>query len=245
MYRQNEEKIIKELLPLVKVIAMDLKNNLPHNVEIDDLIQEGMLALVSAIRKYDPTRGISIQSYVVKRIKGAMYDYLRRIDWMPRNLRKNIKEVEKAVYELELALGRFPTVEEISTYTGLTVSEVKRAQDEMVRRQLLMLDEYLYEEESFVDQLKSEDEPFKRARREILLEELTQAISKLDPKEQLVISLRFEQDLSLKEIGLIIGTSESRVSQILSSALIKIKNSMVGVEDDNPSGSSNRGGKGN
>ncbi|AEH50791.1 sigma-70 family RNA polymerase sigma factor [Pseudothermotoga thermarum] len=238
MFKQDEEKIIKEMLPMVKMIALDLKNNLPKNVELDDLIQEGVLALIAAIRRYDPKKGVNIHRYAIKRVKGAMYDYLRKIDWMPRNLRRNIKEVEKAIYELEPSLGRFPTIEEISMYTGLTTAEVKRALDEMVRKQFLMLDQYLYDEETFLDQLKDDDEPFKQAQREILLEDLTQAISRLDPKEQLVLSLRFEQDLSLKEIGLIIGASESRVSQIISSALIKIKNFLMGGEHDNSGGSS-------
>ncbi|HEY8541647.1 MAG TPA: FliA/WhiG family RNA polymerase sigma factor [Pseudothermotoga sp.] len=240
MYKTSEEEIIKEMLPTVKRIASDLLHNLPKNVELDDLVQEGVLALLSAVRRYDPQKGTNLHAFAVKRVKGAMYDYLRRIDWMPRNLRHNVKEVEKAIYELESELNRYPTIEEIALHTGMTTNEVKRALDETVRKQLLRLDEFLYEDfDSFADNLSEQDEPSQTAFKEIVAEKLTEAIKTLLPREQLVLSLRFEQDLSLKEIGLIIGVTESRVSQILSSALLKIKRYILGEDNDNSDRSSN------
>lgn len=240
LYKTSEEEIIKEMLPTVKRIASDLLHNLPKNVEFDDLVQEGVLALLSAVRRYDPQKGANLHAFVVKRVKGAMYDYLRRIDWMPRNLRHNVKEVEKAIYELESELNRYPTIEEIALHTGMTTNEVKRALDETVRKQLLRLDEFLYEDfDSFADNLSEQDEPSQTAFKEIVAEKLTEAIKTLLPREQLVLSLRFEQDLSLKEIGLIIGVTESRVSQILSSALLKIKRYILGEDNDNSDRSSN------
>lgn len=235
MYEIDEEQLLKELLPTVKRIATDLVQHLPKNVEVEDLIQEGVLALISAVRRYDPRRGVNLKTFLMKRIKGAMYDYLRSIDWMPRNLRKNIKEVEKAIYELESKLGRYPTVEEISLYTNLSDEEVVRAKNEMVRKQFLRLDEYLYDTYDSFSEVEDHSEPLQVAYKEIIFEYLTEAIKKLSEREQLVLSLRFEQELSLKEIGLILGVSESRVSQILTGALIKIKRRLLGEEDGQPS----------
>ncbi len=235
VYEVDEEQLVKELLPTVKRIASDLAQHLPKSVEVEDLVQEGVLALISAVRRYDPRRGVNLKTFLMKRIKGAMYDYLRSIDWMPRNLRKNIKEVEKAIYELESRLGRYPTVEEISLYANLSNEEVVRAKNEMVRKQFLRLDEYLYDTyDSFSIDVEDHSEPLQTAYKEILLEQLTEAIKKLSEREQLVLSLRFEQELSLKEIGLILGVSESRVSQILTSALIKIKKHLLGEENGQP-----------
>lgn len=235
VYEVDEEQLVKELLPTVKRIASDLAQHLPKSVEVEDLVQEGVLALISAVRRYDPRRGVNLKTFLMKRIKGAMYDYLRSIDWMPRNLRKNIKEVEKAIYELESRLGRYPTVEEIGLYANLSNEEVVRAKNEMVRKQFLRLDEYLYDTyDSFSIDVEDHSEPLQTAYKEILLEQLTEAIKKLSEREQLVLSLRFEQELSLKEIGLILGVSESRVSQILTSALIKIKKRLLGEENGQP-----------
>lgn len=236
MYEIDEEQLVKELLPTVKRIANDLAQHLPKSVEVEDLVQEGVLALISAVRRYDPRRGVNLKTFLMKRIKGAMYDYLRSIDWMPRNLRRDIKEIEKAIYELESRLGRYPTVEEIALYTNLSNEEVVRAKNEMVRKQFLRLDEYLYDTyDSFSIDVEDHSEPLQRAYKEILLEHLTEAIKKLSEREQLVLSLRFEQELSLKEIGLILGVSESRVSQILTSVLMKIKKHLLGEENGQPS----------
>ncbi|WP_233186300.1 FliA/WhiG family RNA polymerase sigma factor [Thermotoga sp. KOL6] len=209
--------MIRNLLPTIKRIAEDLSHTLPPNVEVDDLVQEGIVAALSAFERYDPSKA-SFTTFVMKRIKGAMYDYLRRIDWMPRNLRKSVKLVEKAIYENE----DFPTDEEIARRTGLELKEIVRAKNEMMRRQLLMID--AFEDEPI---LKTEG-PEENAYRELLKEEIKKAIEKLSDREKLVLSLRFEKDLSLKEIAHVIGVSESRVSQIVSSALLKIKKEVMG-----------------
>ncbi|KAF2959627.1 MULTISPECIES: FliA/WhiG family RNA polymerase sigma factor [unclassified Thermotoga] len=209
--------MIRSLLPFIKRIAEDLVQTLPPNVEVDDLIQEGIVAALSSLERYDPSKA-SFTTFIMKRVKGAMYDYLRKIDWMPRNLRKNVKMIEKAIYESE----EFPSDEEIAKRTGLELKEVVRTRNEMMRKQLLMIDAM---EDEIV--LKTEG-PDENAYRELLVEEMRKAIEKLSDKEKLVLSLRFEKDLSLKEIAKVLDVSESRVSQIISKSLLKIKKEVMG-----------------
>ncbi|WP_416376428.1 FliA/WhiG family RNA polymerase sigma factor [Thermotoga petrophila] len=209
--------MIRSLLPFIKRTAEDLAQTLPPNVEVDDLIQEGIVAALSSLERYDPSKA-SFTTFIMKRVKGAMYDYLRKIDWMPRNLRKNVKMIERAIYESE----EFPSDEEIARKTGLELKEVVRARNEMMRKQLLMIDAM---EDEIV--LKTEG-PDENAYRELLVEEMKKAIEKLSDKEKLVLSLRFEKDLSLKEIAKVLGVSESRVSQIISKSLLKIKKEVMG-----------------
>lgn len=209
--------MIRSLLPFIKRIAEDLAQTLPPNVEVDDLIQEGIVAALSSLERYDPSKA-SFTTFIMKRVKGAMYDYLRKIDWMPRNLRKNVKMIERAIYESE----EFPSDEEIAKKTGLELKEVVRARNEMMRKQLLMIDAM---EDEIV--LKTEG-PDENAYRELLVEEMKKAIERLSDKEKLVLSLRFERDLSLKEIAKVLDVSESRVSQIISKSLLKIKKEVMG-----------------
>jgi len=213
----DKESMIRSLLPFIKRTAEDLAQTLPPNVEVDDLIQEGIVAALSSLERYDPSKA-SFTTFIMKRVKGAMYDYLRKIDWMPRNLRKNVKMIERAIYESE----EFPSDEEIARKTGLELKEVVRARNEMMRKQLLMIDAM---EDEIV--LKTEG-PDENAYRELLVEEMKKAIEKLSDKEKLVLSLRFEKDLSLKEIAKVLGVSESRVSQIISKSLLKIKKEVMG-----------------
>jgi len=213
----DKESMIRSLLPFIKRIAEDLAQTLPPNVEVNDLIQEGIVAALSSLERYDPSKA-SFTTFIMKRVKGAMYDYLRKIDWMPRNLRKNVKMIERAIYESE----EFPSDEEIARKTGLELKEVVRARNEMMRKQLLMIDAM---EDEIV--LKTEG-PDENAYRELLVEEMKKAIEKLSDKEKLVLSLRFEKDLSLKEIAKVLDVSESRVSQIISKSLLKIKKEVMG-----------------
>jgi len=226
----DKEKIVLEYLPKIKRIAHDLKYSLPPNVEVDDLIQEGVLALLSSLDRYDPKKG-ALTSFVMKRIKGAMLDYLRKIDWMPRNLRKSMKDVEDAMIELE-AKGKEITDEAIAEIVGIDAESVRHIRNEMVRKQMLMLDSYLSGQD--VDPLETieepqEEDPEKSAYKELLMEELKKAINKLENREKLILSLRYEHELSLKEIGTILGVSESRVSQVLSVILVKLRRELEGL----------------
>jgi len=213
----DKEKLVKEMLPVVKRIAEDLIHTLPPNVELDDLIQEGVVALLSAIERYDPMRA-SFKTFVLKRIKGAMYDYLRKLDWMPKDLRRNVKMVERLVAEK----GALPTDEEIAEKTGMDPKDANRAKNEMIRRQILMMD-------GFELEIPAEDgQPDENALREILIERLKGALEKLSEKERIVLSLRFEKELSLKEIAKVLGVTESRVSQIVSVAIVKLRKEVEG-----------------
>ncbi len=218
----DKEKVVREYLPVIKRVALDLKQSLPPNVEVDDLIQEGVLALLSSLERYDPKKG-SLHNYVMIRIRGAMFDYLRKLDWLPRNLRRHMKDVEEAMLEME-GEGIEISDEEISERTGLDVKTVRAVRNEMVRKQILMLDSYLFEtDEAYLETIPSESNPEEEIMREELINIVKEAISRLRDREKLVLSLRFEKELSLKEIGSILGVSESRVSQIVSIALAKIK----------------------
>ena len=218
----DKEKVVREYLPVIKRLALDLKRSLPPNVEVDDLIQEGVLALLSSLERYDPKKG-SLHGYVMARIKGAMLDYLRKIDWLPRNLRKHIKEVENAMIELETE-GKEITDEEIAEKTGLDVETVRSVRSEMMRKQLLMLDSYLLgTDETILEGVPSDYNPEEEVMKEELINLVKEAINRLSDREKLVLSLRFEKELSLKEIGAVLGVSESRVSQIISVSLAKIR----------------------
>ncbi|ABR31278.1 RNA polymerase sigma70 [Thermosipho melanesiensis] len=224
----DKEKIIQEYLPYIKRIAYDLKKNLPHNIEIDDLIQEGLIGLLQAIERYNPKKGAKLRSYILTRVKGAMYDYLRKIDWMPKNLRHDVKVVEDAISKMENS-GKIIDFNEISKITNLPLENVKRAYNEMVRKQFLMLDDYLTEDLEINETISSSDyTPEETAFKEIIKEELKKAINKLDEKEKIILNLRFEHELSLKEIGKILNLTESRVSQILSSIILKLKKMLGG-----------------
>ena len=218
----DKEKVVKEYLPVIKRLALDLKRSLPPNVEVDDLIQEGVLALLSSLERYDPKKG-PLHGYVMTRIKGAMLDYLRKLDWLPRNLRKHMKEVESAMIELETE-GKEITDEEIAERTGLDVKTVRSVRNEMMRKQLLMLDSYLLgTDETILEGVPSDYNPEEEVMKEELINLVKEAINRLSDREKLILSLRFEKELSLKEIGAVLGVSESRVSQIISVSLAKIR----------------------
>jgi len=225
----SKEKLIKTMLPKIKWLAISISRDLPKSVEIDDLVQEGVIGLLNAIENYDPTKRASFTTYAMKRVKGAMYDYLRRIDWMPRGIRKKLKEVEEAILVLEGKLQRIPDDKEIAEYLNMDEKEVKNIKREMARRQIFSLDSYLFDNrgDTLVEYVESDSlNPEEEYESEEIIEALKKAISKLSEREQLVISLYYDEELNFKEIGKILNVSESRISQIHSAALIKIKNYM-------------------
>ncbi len=222
----DREELAREFYPLVRKIAYDLVRSLPPSISVDDLIQEGIMGFLTAIEKFDPQRNLKISTYVTSRIKGAMLDYLRSMDWMPRTLRKQMKEIEKKrIEKLNEDPQKAPEeiTSEIAKELGMEVKDVEIVEREISRDQILSLDKYFFEEEG-EENFSSDDEgPDKAFEKQELKIKLEKAIRSLNEKEQLVLSLYYEEEMNFKEISKVLDLSESRVCQIHSVALSKIK----------------------
>ncbi len=224
-YQDRKRKAIEQLLPRVKSVALNLMTTLPRNVELNDLVQEGVIALLQSFDRYDPTKGATFFTFSMKRVKGAMYDYLRKIDWLPRTTRQQVKTVERAMVELEGELGKTPSISEISDRSGMTVEEVETTFNEISRGQILHLDEHTnMDEEEFIDFIPSkEDSPDEHLVRSELKTALYEEIRSLSEREQLILSLYYVEELTFKEIGSILGVSESRISQLHTIIIAKLR----------------------
>lgn len=223
----NKEDIIKNFLPKIKYIALNLLSTLPKNVELDDLIQEGIIGLLQSLDKYNPNKGVTFYSFAVKRIRGAMLDYLRKIDWLPKDLRHKIKKLEEILAEQNI--DDYISDEELAEQLKISVKDVKKLKAELHRSQILSLDSYLIgNNELNVKSDNEENDPEILAYKDMLKQELKKAILSLNEKEQLILSLYYEKELTFKEIGKILEISESRVSQIHSAIIAKLKKKLGG-----------------
>ncbi len=215
-------------MPFIRKIAYDLVRSLPSSISVDDLIQEGSLGLISAVERFDPQRNIKLSTYVMLRVKGAMLDYLRSIDWMPRTLRKQMKMIQQQkmeIIESVPGIDAESTNEEIAKRLKMDVKDVEMVEREVLRDQVLSLDKYLFDDDNEnEEEIASEDEtPVEAFERSDLSEKLQGIINSLNDKEKLILSLYYEQDLTFKEIAEILNISEARVCQINSVTLSKIK----------------------
>lgn len=227
-YQQNKlpkEQMIQIMLPKIKALAINVKATLPKSVEVVDLIQEGLVALVNAFDRYDETKGASFSTFALTRIKGAMYDYLRSLDWLPRKTRHQIKEIERAYFELEAKTGEVPTEEKISEHLNLSLEEVRTTRLDMNCKQLFDLDNYLNPNGTeFTETIVTTDlNPEEKYNEEEKKERLKSFIIQLTEREQLIVSLYYVEELNLKEIAVVLGVTESRISQILSKSLRTLK----------------------
>lgn len=220
---QTQEQLIKAHALLVKRIAHHLLGRLPNSVQLDDLMQAGMMGLLEAARNYDATKGASFETYAGIRIKGYMLDEVRRNDWVPRSVHRNSRLISEAVKSVEYRLGREAKDAEIAQEMGISMSEYQDMLVDATGCHLYGFDDVgVTDDQLFVEE-GSIAEPHKMVVHDDLMARLAEIIDGLPPKERLVLSLYYEQDLNLKEIGEIIGVSESRVSQILSQATIRIR----------------------
>ncbi|QMT59969.1 RNA polymerase sigma factor FliA [Legionella sp. WA2024007413] len=222
--QQIQETLVKTHALLVKRIAHHLLGRLPQSVQLDDLIQAGMLGLLEATRHYDSSKGASFETYAGIRIRGYMLDEVRRNDWVPRSVYRNARMISEAVKAVEHRLGREAKDSEIATELGIALNEYHEMLQDSVSSHL-----YGFEDLGVTDDaLQAEDghastEPHVNVFHSDLMRRLSEVIRGLPQKERMVLSLYYEQDLNLKEIGEVIGVSESRVSQILSQATHRIK----------------------
>ncbi len=220
----SKDDVVDRHASLVKKIAYHLMGRLPASVQVDDLIQAGLIGLLDAAGQYDPRQGASFETYASIRIRGAMLDELRRNDWAPKSVHRKSREISAAIQRIENRGSVEPGDREIAAELGITLDDYHQLLRDTATSRLLSYDEITSSEEGGYDQF-SDDAPLPQQ----MLEEdefrrqLITAIGELPEREQLIMSLYYEQELNLKEIGAVLNVSESRISQILSQAHARLR----------------------
>ncbi len=224
----QKEDLLKQHASLVKKIAYQLKAKLPASVDIDDLIQAGMMGLLDATNRYEDNHGAQFETYAAQRIRGSMIDELRRADWLPRSVRKNMRDVETAVNALEQKLGRPPSEGEIARELNLSMDDFQGMLDDCSGHQLIYYEDFSDPDsgnDHFLDRYQSDDsgDPLKALLSTDFREALIEAIESLPEREKILMGLYYEQEMNLKEIGAIMGVSESRVCQLHTQAVARLR----------------------
>ena len=227
----NRDALIRQHAPLVRRIAHHMIAKLPPNVELDDLIQVGMIGLSEALSRYEVTQGVQFETFASQRIRGAMLDELREGDWMSRSSRKSQKEIEQAVHRLEQKLGRSPLESEIATELELSLAEYQSLLSKVRGTQLVYLEDMTRgddDEDGFLDRhvADSAADPMAMLRDQRLRSSLVAAIKALPEREQQIMGMYYEHDMNLKEIAAVLGVTESRVCQLHSQAIARLRTKM-------------------
>lgn len=222
---QRDQRII-EHISLVKRIAYHLVTRLPSNVQIDDLIQSGMIGLIEAAKNYDPSQGASFETYAGIRVRGAMLDDVRHADWSPRSLYRKMRQVREAIRDIENATGRDAKDQEVADRLDITLDDYHMIRRDSANAQIFSLDQ-AEDDPGQQSRLKSsQSEPLELLQNSHFKASLAEKIRTLSEREQMVMSLYYNEELNLKEIGLVLEISESRVCQIHSQALKNIRSKM-------------------
>jgi RNA polymerase sigma factor for flagellar operon FliA len=220
------EKLIIEYAPLVKLVAGRLSMYLGYNVEYEDLVSYGIFGLIDAIDKFDMEKEVKFETYASLRIKGAILDQIRRMDWIPRTVRQRQRQIENAIKELERRNGKLPNDCEVAKFLGISEDEYTEWQNEAKADSLVSLNEYV-EQGNDISSEKSRssdyDMPERVVEKEELKKVLVSSMENLTDKEKKVILLYYYEDLTLKEISSVLDVTESRVSQLHTKALQKMK----------------------
>ena len=232
------DQLIMDYAPLIRFVAQRIASRLPSNIDIDDLISAGVIGLMDAIEKYDPSRDNKFKTYAEFRIRGSILDELRSQDWVPRSVRDKAKKIERTYAELEQRYGRAVTDTEISTELGIKLDEYHDMVAKVKAVTLLSVDDltvpYQQERKSLLDCLESSNSknPFAQLKSKGVRRILMDNIDKLPEKQKLVLSLYYYEDLNLKEIGKILEVTESRVSQLHTQAVVKLRSKLKEVLSD-------------
>jgi len=228
------DRLVLAYSPLVKYVAGRTAAGLPPHVEEADLVSYGLGGLMSAIDRFDLSREIKFETYAIMRIKGAIIDELRSLDWVPRSVRARAREVEKAISKLEHLLHRQPTDEEIAQEMGITVEELNDSLLAISHSSIVALDELWSVSDSSGDQVSLMDtiedpgapDPARALDLGDLKDRIADSIAKLPEREKLVIALYYYENLTLREIGEVLGVTESRVSQMHTKAVLRLRSRM-------------------
>jgi RNA polymerase sigma factor for flagellar operon FliA len=228
--QQRTRRELEHYLPLVKYIAGRLAIGLPRSVEMDDLVNAGVVGLIEAYHNFDTSKGVKFETYASLRVRGAILDELRGMDWVPRSTRARSREIERVMSKLENRLGRSPSEAELANGLGVEMSDYYAMIDDVSSTALLSLDEMTYGDDDdkpvpLVDTLKTPDQPSALAslEREELRDLLADSVGQLTEQERLVVALYYFEELTLKEIGQVLELSESRVSQLHTKAVLSLR----------------------
>ncbi len=219
----NNDELVVIHAGLVKKIAHHLKGRLPANVLLDDLIQSGMIGLLEAAKNFDGSKGASFETFAGIRIRGSMLDEIRRGDWVPRSVHRNSRAVMKAVEELHKELGRDPKDYEIAEKLSISIDVYAQMLNDIASGKIIGIEDLGVSEDVIHLDTEQHDESFSNTMSERFQTALSSAIKTLPEKEALALSLYYDEGLNLKEIGQVLSVSESRVSQIHSQAMVRLK----------------------
>jgi len=228
----ERQRLLLENLPEVRYIARRIHDRLPPHVPFDDLVHAGILGLIDAVDKFDPSKNVQLKSYARFRIRGAILDSLRQMDWGPRQLRRQARRIEEANRELVAELGHAPYETELAARLGMDLEEFQQLLGELRGLDLGSLegqsDDGLIEENTAVVATRADEDPFHLTLRTEMRSILARAIEELDEKERQVLGLYYLEELTMKEVGMILDIGESRVSQIHTAALIRLRSRLLG-----------------
>ncbi|MFY9478125.1 MAG: RNA polymerase sigma factor FliA [Aquabacterium sp.] len=225
--RLDIDAMLHQYSPLVRRLAHQMIAKLPANVEIDDLIQVGMIGLTDALSRFDAGQGVQFETFATQRIRGAMLDELRGADWMSRGTRKQQRDIESAVHRLEQKLGRPPVESEIAKEMGINLSDYQEMLGKVRGTQLIYLEDMSGDDgdSDYLDRHVADEgnDPLSLLQDHRMREALVEAIKNLPEREQYVMSMYYEQDMNLKEIAAVLGVTESRVCQLHSQSIARLR----------------------
>jgi len=222
----SQDEQITKYAPLVKRIAYHMMARLPASVEVDDLIQVGLIGLMDAVSRFDGNQGAQFESYATQRIRGSMLDELREADWLPRHVRQKSRQIESAIHRLEQRNGKSPTEQEISAEMGMPIDQYQSMLGDVKCSQLLYYEDFSDEDSaSFLERylVDGSNDPLSVLEDEGFRDSLVAAIHHLPERERSMMGMYYEQDMNLKEIGAVLGVSESRVCQLHSQAVARLR----------------------
>jgi len=227
----DREQLVQRFVPLVKRIAYHLMARLPASVQFEDLVQNGMLGLLDAIDRFEEGFGAQFETYATQRVRGAMLDGLRENDWLPRQLRRELRRIEAMINQLEHEHGRAPSERELADALGMTLADYQKTLGDARGHQLLYFEDFTGEgDEDFLERhfTDNDADPLSLLEEKGLQQALVAAIERLPEREKLMMALYYEQDLNLREIGEVMGVTESRVCQLHSQAVARLRSQIVG-----------------
>lgn len=217
----DQERLVRHYGPKIRYLALRIKARVPKSVDLSELMSAGTLGLMEALGKFRPELGIKFETYAENRIRGAMLDELRRLDWFPRSLRQRVRQLDEANWRIEHEKGRPPTEAELAELTGLDIKDVRQGLEALQNQLSISLD--VIQDSLAQESMRPDGEPYQSAAFNEMVERVASLIDALTPREKLVLSLYYSEELNMREAAEVMGVTEGRVSQLHTQALARLR----------------------